>query len=114
MASNHSFIIPLFRFSVDGVHDMDYFVSESLSKLEEMIDKERNSAIKLRLLAVWHKKRGATEQQIKDILPVLRATVGFCIRRFRKDGFKRFQRKHGSGGHNRYLTKEQEKELKIN
>lgn len=90
---------------------MDYFASTSLSRLEEMIDKERNSAIKLRLLVVWHKKRGATERQIKEILRVPRATVGFWVRKFRKEGVKGFRRKPGSGGHNRYLTREQEKEL---
>ncbi len=35
---------------------MDYFVSTSLSKLERMIEKEKDAAIRQKLLVVWHKK----------------------------------------------------------
>lgn len=90
---------------------MDYFVSTSLSQLEEMVDKERNPAIKLKLLAIWHKKKGKSERSISSILRIPRSTVGYLVRKFRKQGIKGLYRKHGSGGHNRYLTKEQEKQL---
>lgn len=92
---------------------MDYFVSTSLSKLEKMIEKEKDAAIRQKLLVVWHKKRGETERDIEDILLVPRSTVGYLIRKFKKEGIKSFQRKPGSGGHNKYLTKEQEKELQV-
>ncbi len=92
---------------------MDYFVSTSLSKLERMIKEEKNAAIRQKLLVVWHKKQGATERDIEDILLIPRSTVGYLVRKFKKEGFKGFQRKPGSGGHNKYLTKEQEKELQV-
>ncbi len=91
--------------------NMDYFASTSFSKLEKMIEKEKDAAIRQKLLVVLHKKRGATERDIEDILLVPRSTVGCLVRKFRKEGIKGFQRKPGSGGHNKYLTKEQEKEL---
>ena len=91
---------------------MDYFESISLSKLEKMIEADKNAATKLKLLVVWHKKKGESEIHIEKILLVPRSTVGYLIRKFRKKGIKGFERKSGSGGHNRYLTKEQEKELK--
>ncbi|NJD78764.1 MAG: transposase [Candidatus Methanoperedens sp.] len=92
---------------------MDYFASTSFSKLEKMIEKEKGAAIRQKLLVVWHKKRGATERDIEDILLVPRSTVGYLVRKFKKEGIKGFQRKPGSGGHNKYLTKEQEKELQV-
>lgn len=90
---------------------MDYFVSASLSELETVLDKEKNPAIKQKLLVVWHKKKGETERYIENILRVPRSTIGYWVRKFRKNGIKGFQRKPGSGGHNRYLTKEQEEQL---
>jgi transposase len=97
---------------------MDYFASTSLSKLKKMIDAEKDATIKptikQKLLVVWHKKKGETEKGIEEILLVPKSTVGYLFRRFRKKGIKGFERKRkpGSGGHNRYLTKEQEQELK--
>lgn len=93
---------------------MDYFASTNLSKLEEMIDAEKDATIRQKLLVVWHKKKGKTEKEIKEILLVPKSTVGYLVRKFRKDGIMGFKRKRkpGSGGQNRYLTKEQEKELK--
>ena len=41
---------------------MDYFVYTSLSKLERMIKKEKDAAIRQKLLVVWHTKRGTTEE----------------------------------------------------
>jgi transposase len=90
---------------------MDYFVSTSLLKLERMIEEEKDAAIRQKLLVVWHTKRGSTERNIEDILLIPRSTVGYLVRKFKKEGIKGFQRKPGSGGHNKYLTKEQEKEL---
>lgn len=90
---------------------MDYFVSTGLSKLEDMIDKEKNAATRQKLLVVWHKKRGATEMYIESILRVPRSTVGYLVRKFRKKGIRGLYRKPGSGGHNRYLTKEQERRI---
>jgi transposase len=93
---------------------MDYFASTSLSKLEEMIDAEKDAAMRRKLLVVWHKKTGKTEKEINEILLVPKSTVGYLVRKFRKDGILGFERKRrpGSGGHNRYLKKEQEQELK--
>jgi len=93
---------------------MDYFASTSLSKLEEMIDAEKDATMRQKLLIVWHKKTGKTEKEIKEILLVPKSTVGYLVRKFRKDGILGFKRKRipGSGGQNRYLTKDQEKELK--
>lgn len=91
---------------------MDYFVSTSLSKLEKMIEEEKNAVVRQKLLVVWHKKRGATVRYIEDILLIPKSTVSYLIQKFRKEGIEGFQRKPGSGGRNRYLTKEQEKELK--
>ncbi len=88
---------------------MDYFASTSFSKLEKMIDTQKDAAIKQKLLVVWHKKKGESEKDIEDILLVPKSTVGYLVR---KKGVKGFERKPGSGGHNRYLTKEQEQELK--
>ena len=93
---------------------MDYFVYTSLSKLERMIKKEKDAAIRQKLLVVWNTKRGTTERDIEDILLIPRSTAGYLVRTFKKEGIKGFQRKTGSGGHNRYLTKEQEKELQAN
>jgi transposase len=93
---------------------MDYFVSTSLSKLKRIIEKEKDAAIRQKLLVVLHTKRGATERDIEDILLIPRSTVGYLVRKFKKEGIKGFQRRTGSGGHNRYLTKMQEKELQAN
>jgi transposase len=90
---------------------MDYFASTSLSKLEMMIEEEKDAVIRQKLLVVWHKKRGATVRCIEDILLIPKSTVSYLTQKFRKEGIKGFQRKPGSGGYNRYLTKEQEKEL---
>ncbi len=60
---------------------------------------------------MWHKKRGATVRYIEDILLIPKSTVSYLIQKFRKEGIKGFKRKPGSGGHNRRLTKEQEKEM---
>jgi hypothetical protein len=42
---------------------MDYFASTSLSKLGEMINAEKNAAIRQKLLVVLHKKTGKTERR---------------------------------------------------
>ncbi|NJD76158.1 MAG: hypothetical protein FIB08_03540 [Candidatus Methanoperedens sp.] len=57
------------------VLNMDYFVSTSLSKLARMIEKEKDAAIRQKLLVVWHTKRGATERDIEDILLIPRSTA---------------------------------------
>src|SRR5574341_1881299 len=90
---------------------MDYFESTRLAKLERMIEKEKDAAIRQKLLVVWHKKKGKTEREIEDVLLIPRSTVGNLIRNFRKEGINSFKRKPGSGGHNKYLTKQQEKKL---
>ena len=94
--------------------NMNYLISINISTLKEMIKEEKDVEIRLKLLVVWHKKQGATERHIADILLIPRSTVGYLIRKFKKEGIKGFQRQKGSGGHNRYLTKEQEKELHEN
>ncbi len=93
---------------------MNYFISTSISMLKKMIKEEKDVGIRQKLLIVWHKKQGATERHIADILLIPRSTVGYLIRKFKKEGIKGFQRQDGSGGHNKYLTKEQEKELHDN
>ncbi len=90
---------------------MDYFESTRLTKLERMIEKEKDTAIRQKLLVVWHKKKGKTEREIEAILLIPRSTVGNLIRNFRKEGIDSFKRKPDSGGHNKYLTKQQEKKL---
>ncbi len=72
---------------------MDYFASTSLSKLERMISAERDAALRQKLLVVWHKKIGKTEREIKEILLVPKSTVGYLVRKFRKDGILGFERK---------------------
>jgi len=76
-----------------------------------MIDKEKDAKTKQKLLVFWHIKGGLSERQIEKMLRIPRATIGLWVRKFRKDGTKSFKRKEGSGGHNRYLTDEQEKEI---
>lgn len=93
---------------------MDYFVSTSLSKLKRIIEKEKDAAIRQKFLVVWHTKLGATERDIEGILLIPRSTVGYLVRKFKKEGIKGFKRKLGSGGRNRYLTEDQEKELQAN
>lgn len=93
---------------------MDYFASTSLSKLERMVEEEKDAGIRQKLLVVWHKKRGATVRYIEDILLIPKSTVSYLIQKFKKEGINGFRRKPGSGGHNRYLTKDQEKELQTN
>ena len=91
---------------------MDYIASTTVSVLEGMVDNERDPAIKLKLLVVWHKKRGETERRISSITRVPRATVGHWTRQFRKQGAKGLQRKPRLEAPNRYLTREQEQQLK--
>lgn len=91
---------------------MDYFALKTVSDLEKMVDNEKNPAIKLKLLVVWHKKRGEKERYISSITRVPRATVGYWVRQFRKYGIKGLRRKPGAGGQNRYLTKQQEHQLR--
>lgn len=90
---------------------MDYFKSITLSGLEKLLDSEKDPTIKNKLLVVWHKKQGKTEEEIESILRVPRSTVGHIVRVFRKCGANGFCRKHCPGGQNKYLTKEQEKKL---
>ncbi len=77
-----------------------------------MIDKEKDAKTRQKLLVFWHMKSGLSERDIGKMLRIPRATIGLWVRKFRKDGAKSFKRKTGSGGHNRYLTDEQERELK--
>jgi len=91
---------------------MDYFESTTISELEKVIDKEKNLATRNKFLVIWHKKKGKTEEEIQSILRVPRSTVGYLVRQFRKSGIKAFQKKSGYGGYNRYLSKEQEKQLR--
>ncbi len=91
---------------------MDYLRKTSLSDLERMIDNERDPTIKNKLLVVWHKKQGKTEEQVESILRVPRSTVGHIVRTFKLLGIRGFVRKtDGVGGQNKYLTKQQEKQL---
>jgi len=90
---------------------MDYFDSLSLSKLEKLLDEEKEAIVRQKYLVFWHTKNGESEREIEKILRVPRSTIGFWIRKYRKEGIRSFKRKPGSGGYNRYLTKEQEIEL---
>lgn len=93
------------------VLDTDHFESMRRFRLGEMIDKEKDEKIRQKLLVFWHMKGGMSERHIEKMLRIPRTTIGLWVRKFRKDGTNSFKRKAGSGGHNRYLTKEQEKEL---
>jgi hypothetical protein len=44
------------KYSIGGVLmlRMDYFASTSLSKLEKMIDAEKDATIRQKFLVVWH------------------------------------------------------------
>ncbi len=44
---------------------MDYFVSTSFSKLEEIISAEKNATIRQKPLVLWHKKTGKNRKEIK-------------------------------------------------
>lgn len=90
---------------------MDYLTSTSSRELETLYKKEKDVYVKLRLLMVIHRKEGKDYRSIANILRVSVGKTFFWIHRFTKHGLKGLQRKSGSGGHNRYLTKEQEKEL---
>ncbi len=91
--------------------DTDHFESIRRFRLGEMIDKEKDEKTRQKLLVFWHIKGGLSERDIEKMLRIPRATIGLWVRKFRKDGTKSFKRKTGSGGHNRYLSDEQEKAL---
>ena len=90
---------------------MDYFKNTSLSRLGKLIDEEKDPAKRNKLLVVWHKKQGRTEEEIQSMLRVPRSTVSHIVRVFRKKGIDGFQRKFPDVQKG-YLTKEQEKKLK--
>ncbi|MFQ6010532.1 MAG: winged helix-turn-helix domain-containing protein [Candidatus Aenigmatarchaeota archaeon] len=90
---------------------MDYFASTSVLELERLIDSERDNTIRQRLLIMWHTKKGATQREIEGMFRMPQSTVNDWIQRFRRHGIKGLYRKPGSGGHNRYLTRKQEKGL---
>lgn len=90
---------------------MDYLTSTNLKELEKLYKNEKDIYVKLRLLMVIHRKDGKDYRSIADILRVSVGKVFFWTKRFSKHGLESLQRKQGSGGHNKYLTKEQEKEL---
>jgi transposase len=91
---------------------MDYLVSTSLRKLEAMYRKERDSSVKMRLLIVIHRKEGGDFRRIGKTLRISAAKACNWVNRFSEHGINGLRREPGSGGHNRYLTKEQESKLR--
>lgn len=91
---------------------MNHLVSTSLKELENLYKKEKDPYVKLRLLVVIHRKEGKDYRTIATILRIAIGKAFFWVKRFSKHGMKGLQRKPGSGGQNRYLIKEQEKELR--
>ncbi len=63
---------------------MDYFASTSLSKVNKMINAEKDATIKQKLLVVWHKKKGETEKEIEEILLVPKSTVSTSLKNLAK------------------------------
>jgi len=90
---------------------MDYFTSTSLKKLEKVMDAEKDPVIKQKLLLVWHKKTGKPYRAIGKMFRIPKSTVSEYIQRFKVMGIEGLHRKPGSGGHNKYLTETQEKQL---
>ena len=90
---------------------MDYLASTILKRLERMMESQKQPAIKQRLLIIWHKKNGESHRSIGRMLRMPQSTVNDYVQRFRRYGINGLQRKPGSGGNNRYLSKYQEREL---
>lgn len=91
---------------------MDYLVSTSLKELEALYRKERNANVKLRLLMVIHRKRGKDYRDIGEILRISAAKALFWVHRFSRMGIDGLQRKRREKVNNKYLTKEQEQQLR--
>lgn len=91
---------------------MDYLASISLRELEAMYRKEKDSSVKMRLLIVIHRKEGSDFRRIGKTLRISAAKACNWANRFSERGINGLRREPGSGGHNRYLTKEQESLLK--
>jgi len=87
---------------------MDHLVSTSLRELEAMYRKEKDSSVKMRLLIVIYRKEGSDFRRIGKTLRISAAKACNWTNRFSRQGVDGLGREPGSGGHNRYLTKEQE------
>lgn len=90
---------------------MDYLVSTNIKELERLYRNEKNADVKQRLLMCIHRKERQSYGKISETLKIPKAVVYRWVRRFTKGGIKGLHRKPGSGGHNRYLTEIQEKQL---
>lgn len=90
---------------------MDYLVSISIKELEKLYRNEKNANVKQRLLMCIHRKEKKSYGKIRDILKTPKTVVHRYVQRFAREGIKGLHRKPGSGGHNRHLTKIQEKQL---
>lgn len=88
---------------------MDYLDSTSPERLEQMYKTEKNPKVKQRLLMCIHVKEGKTQREVGKIVKAGHSRVCDWVQRFRKWGIQGLHRKQGSGGHNRKLSKQQEK-----
>ncbi len=91
---------------------MDYLASTPLKELETLYRKEKDANVKMRLLMVIHRKQGKDYRDIGDILRISAAKAHLWVHRFSENGIAGIGRKEGSGGSNRYMTAEQEQQLR--
>lgn len=90
---------------------MDYLTSTNLKELEGLYKNEKDADVKHRLLMCIHRKEEKSYGEIGEILKTPKTVVYRWIKRFVIGGVTGLRRKPGSGGHNRHLTKIQEKQL---
>lgn len=90
---------------------MNYLASTSIKELEELYRTEKNANVKQRLLMCIHRKEKRSYREIGKIIRIPKTIVHRWVQRFARKGIKGLHRKPGSGGHNRYLTEIEEKQL---
>ena len=90
---------------------MDYLKSTTLEVLEELYKNEKDADVKLRILMCIHKKEKRSDRDVANIVRMPKTVVNRWVNRFSKHGISGLQRKEGSGGHNKYLTGKEEKQL---
>ncbi len=104
--------------------NVNYLEATDISELKEIIENEDNDAIRLKLLAVWHKKTGKSESEIGDILQISKSAVHSSIKNFKEGGVKRLKEKTKRGFYKNaqpvtnemlaaHLTNENEFELSV-
>lgn len=82
----------------------------SQKQLRDLIKKERNSKVTLRLQAVLLAKQGKTAVEIPQLLPLSRRTVQIWVSRYNRYGLKGLEDNH-TGGNSFKLTEQQKRKL---